>query len=507
MDKNEVLLRAEGICKQFNGIPVLRNVDLEIRRGEVHSLMGENGAGKSTMIKILTGVYTKDAGEIYIDGEPVTINSRQDASKAGISVIYQELSLVPALTIEENIMLGKEESRFGFTRRRQMMQRVTELIDRYEFELDPRMVVDTLSMAQKQMVEILKALVTKSRLIIMDEPTASLSAAESEKLFATIDRIRSKGASILYISHRLEEVYRLSDRLTVMRNGKNVGVLGREEISPRRVIPMMLGREAENIEEPRTSAPNVRKDTVLSVRNLSYGDGLLKDVSFDAYGGEILGIGGLVGSGRSELVGCIYGMLRPTGGTVTLNGEPVSRSVKKNLENGFAFVPEDRRKEGFIPKLSIERNLVLPSYDILAPSGFVSRRREARWARQAIADYDIRPAVASIPVQNLSGGNQQKVVIGRGLARKPKVLILDEPTAGIDVGVKAELYNVIRSLSDVGTIVILVSSDLAELRHMSDRILVLYDGRFFEEFPGGSASQNDILLAASGEHTEVGRAL
>ncbi len=505
MAENNILLRAEGICKQFNGIPVLKNVDLEIRRGEVHSLMGENGAGKSTIIKILTGVYTKDEGQIYIEDQPVEIRSRQDSAKNGISVIYQELSLVPDLTVEENILLGKEEHTLGFTKNKSMRKRVKELIEYYDFELAPQMVVETLGMAQRQMVEILKALSVRSKLIIMDEPTASLSAAESEKLFKTIDRLRSKGVSVLYISHRLDEVYRLSDRLTVMRNGENVGVLNREEISPQKVIPMMLGRETNRA--VKKGSINKREDIVLSVRGLAYGDGLLKDVNFDAYGGEILGIGGLVGSGRTELVSCIYGILKPEKGTITLNGEPVSRSVKKNIEGGFAFVPEDRRGAGFIPKLSIEKNLVLPSYDILAPGGIVSKSKEVEWAKQAIEKYDIRPAVASLPVQNLSGGNQQKVVIGRGLARKPKVLILDEPTAGIDVGVKAELYEIIRKLSDDGTIVILVSSDMAELCALSDRVLVMHNGRFFEELPGEHVTQNDILMAASGVHTEGGHAL
>ncbi len=504
MAENNILLRAEGICKQFNGIPVLKDVDLEIRRGEVHSLMGENGAGKSTIIKILTGVYTKDAGQVYIEDQPVEIRNRQDSAKAGISVIYQELSLVPDLTVEENILLGKEEHKFGVTKIKSMRKRVKELIEYYDFELAPQMVVETLGMAQRQMVEILKALSVRSKLIIMDEPTASLSAAESEKLFATIDRLRSKGVSVLYISHRLDEVYRLSDRLTVMRNGENVGVLNKEEISPQTVIPLMLGRETNRAE--KKGSVNKREDICLSVRDLHYGD-LLKGVDFDAYGGEILGIGGLVGSGRTELVSCIYGILKHDKGTITLNGEPVSRSVKKNIEAGFAFVPEDRRGAGFIPKLSIERNLALPSYDILAPSGVVSKRKEVEWGKANIEEFDIRPAVASLPVQNLSGGNQQKVVIGRGLARKPKVLILDEPTAGIDVGVKSELYEIIRKLSDDGTIVILVSSDMAELCLLSDRVLVMHGGRFFEEIPGATVTQNDILMAASGVHTEGGRAL
>ncbi len=502
---NNVLLRADGICKQFNGIPVLKGVNLEIRKGEVHALMGENGAGKSTIIKIITGVYTKDDGQIYMDGKPVEINSRQDARKAGIAVIYQELSLIPALSVMENIFLGQEISKHGFSSLKKMRVQVQELIDRLGFDIDPDAVVETMSMAKRQMVEILKALLVRAKLIIMDEPTSSLSASEQEILFKTIELAKKDGASILYISHRLDEVYTVSDRLTVMRDGENVGVLDKEEISPKTVVPMMLGKEASNID---VAASEVKRfeDNKLEVRGLSY-KALLKDVQFDAYGGEVLGIGGLVGSGRTELLKCIYGSLKQDTGTVTLNGVPVSKSISKNLKDGFAFVPEDRRNEGFIPTLSIERNLALASYDRLAPRGIVFKRREVKWAQDAIQTYDIRPPVKELPVANLSGGNQQKVVVGRGLARNPKVLLLDEPTAGIDVGVKAELYQIIRELAASGAIVIMVSSDMAELRHVSDRILVMYKGRFFEEFSSGNVSQNAILLAASGEHTEEGTAL
>ncbi len=501
----DVLLRAENICKQFNGIPVLKGVDLEIRKGEVHALMGENGAGKSTIIKIITGVYTKDDGQIYMDGEPVEINSRQDALKAGIAVIYQELSLVPALSVVENVFLGQEWTKYGFISRKKMRETVSTLVERLGFDIDPDAIVETLSMAKRQMIEILKALLVRAKLIIMDEPTSSLSASEQDILFDTIRLAKKGGASILYISHRLDEVYEVSDRLTVMRDGELVGILDKEDISAKTVVPMMLGKEASHID---VASGDVKRyeDNKLEVRGLQY-KALLRDVNFDAYGGEVLGIGGLVGSGRTELLKCIYGSLQQDGGSVTLNGAPVSKSVAKNLKNGFAFVPEDRRNEGFIPMLSIEKNLALASYDRLAPHRIVFKKREAEWAENAIRNYDIRPPRKELPVANLSGGNQQKVVVGRGLARNPKVLLLDEPTAGIDVGVKAELYQIIRDLAASGAIVIMVSSDMAELRHVSDRILVMYKGRFFEEFTNANASQNSILLAASGEHTKEGKAL
>ncbi len=496
-----MLLEAKGICKQFNGIPVLKNVNLEIRRGEVHALMGENGAGKSTMIKIITGVYTMDDGQILMEGKPVTISCRQDARCCGISVIYQELSLIPALTVTENIFLGQEISRFGFTKKKEMRRQVKALIEKYGFDLDPDMLVSSMGMAQRQMVEILKALSMEAKLIIMDEPTASLSAAETETLFKTIDGLRQKGTSILYISHRLEEIYRMADRLTVMRDGENVGVLTREEMTPQKVTTMMIGHE---IKEDKNRERRQRYEgNCLEVTGLAYKN-ILKDVNFKAYGGEILGIGGLVGTGRTELIRCIYGAEKPSRGKITLNGKPVSRSIAKNIKAGFGLVPEDRRNEGFVPLLSIEKNLAIASYDKLARFGVVNRKKEINFAQEAIRGYDIRPPMRHLPVGNLSGGNQQKVVLGRWLSRKPLVLLLDEPTAGVDVGVKHELYHLMRALATTGSIVIMVSSDLAELTHVADRILVMHDGRFFEEFTHENATQTAILLAASGVHTSEG---
>jgi ribose transport system ATP-binding protein len=504
MSENSALLYAKGICKQFGGIEVLKNVDLEIERGEVHALMGENGAGKSTVIKIITGVYTKDSGEIFINGKAVEIGSRQDARALGISVIYQELSLIPALTVAENIFLGQEITQKGVLAKKKMNAAVKELIDKYGFDLKPKALVESLGMAKRQMVEILKALSANAELIIMDEPTASLSAAETEKLFDTIEGLKKKGAAILYISHRLEEVYRIADRLTVMRDGENVGVLKKADINAATVTKMMIGREIRRISN--RDAPTVNKDMCLAVNGLSYKK-MLDKVDFAAYGGEVLGIGGLVGSGRTEFIKCLYGALKPDAGAVTLCGKPIQRTVGRNIKNGFGLVPEDRRREGFVPILSVERNLTAAGYDILAKAGVVSRKGEIAYAEKAIKDYDIRPALRRLPVGNLSGGNQQKVVLGRWLSRELKVLLLDEPTAGVDIGVKEDLYNYIWDLAASGAIVIMVSSDLEELIYVSDRILVMYGGRFFEEFSRESATQETILLASSGVRTENGRAL
>ena len=499
-----VFLQVKGVYKQFGGVTVLHDVALDVNYGEVHALMGENGAGKSTIIKIITGVFTKDAGEISVGGEHVEIHNRQASSALGIQVIYQELSLIPALTVTENIFLGQEWSKHGLSDKKRMRERVQSLIDHYGFDLDPDAVVESMGMAQRQMVEILKALAFKAKLIIMDEPTSSLSASESEKLFETIDSLRKRGAGILYISHRLEEVYRLADRLTVMRDGKIVGVLKKGEIEPRVVTSMMIGREISG--EEQTGSSKRHEDNCLEVMNLSYSH-MLSDVCFKAYGGEILGIGGLVGSGRTELIRCIFGAAKRSGGTITLNGKPVSQKIKRNIRGGFGYVPEDRRVEGLIPVLTMERNITIASYDRLAKIGLVGRRKEINWADKAIRDYDIRPPIRNLHAMNLSGGNQQKVILGRWLSRNPQLLLLDEPTVGVDVGVKMDLYKLLRELADKGAIVVMVSSDLAELVYLSDRVLVMRDGRFFEEFTRGNISQEAILLAASGVHTEEGTTL
>ncbi len=502
--ENGNFLEVRNICKQFNGISVLKDVALQIRSGEVHALMGENGAGKSTMIKIITGVYTKDAGEILIHGEPVKITCSHDAASLGIAAIYQDLSLIPALTIAENIYLGHELTRYGKLSKRQMNKNVQELINKYGFHLEPDVRVESLGMAKRQMVEILKALSMDAKLIIMDEPTAALSSSETEKLFETIEGLQKKGTAVLYVSHRLNEVYRIADRLTVMRDGKNVGVLEKSQINPALVTKMTIGHEIKQA-SARVN-PVIHQDICLQVKNLAYKN-ILRDVNFTAFGGEVLGISGLIGSGRTELIKCIYGAFKVDVGTIMLSGKPVSKSVGKNIRAGFGYVPEDRRREGFAPVLSIAKNVVISSYDKLATGGFVHTRKENECAEKTIKDYDIRPAIKYLPVGNLSGGNQQKTILARWLSRAPKLLLLDEPTAGVDVGVKAELYNYIWKLADTGAIVIVVSSDLVELTYLSDRILVMYDGRFFEEFDHEHATQAAILMASSGTHTEEGKAL
>ena len=497
---SETVLEMKGIIKEFNDVRVLKEVDFDVRKGEVHALMGENGAGKSTLIKILTGIYPKDGGEIFIHGNPVEILSRQDAGKYGIGVIYQELSLIPTLSVMQNVMLGKEQSVGGFLKIREMKKKVSDLIEKYGFNLKENDIVETLTIAQRQTVEILKALSEDSDIIIMDEPTASLSAKESESLFKIIEQLRSQGVSIIYISHRLEEVYRLSDRLTVLRDGEKVACLTKEQINPADVIRLMIGKE---LSEATASKPLCKSenDVVLSVRNLTR-NGVFQNVSFDLHKGEILGFGGLVGAGRTEVMRCIFGADNYDSGEILFEGEKLPHSVKETLKRGFGLVPEDRRNQGFIPLLSIEKNVSMTNYDTLAKGGIVSIPGERKLGARMVEELDIRPANQLIPVGNLSGGNQQKAVLGKWLSRDLKVLIVDEPTAGIDIGAKDEIYKFLEELAANGSSVILVSSDLQELLRVSQRILVMRKGRIFKEFANGRITQEDILMAASGIEEE-----
>lgn len=496
MSGEKKLLQMSGIEKSFNGVRVLKKVDLDVVPGEVHALMGENGAGKSTLIKILTGVYPKDGGTMMFNGKECEIHSRQDAARLGIGVIYQELSLIPTLSIAQNVMLGKERSRCGVLIAKQMQQKVKALIEEYDFRLNPDAVVETLSIAQRQTVEILKALSEDSSLIIMDEPTASLSSKESEALFEIINQLRKKGVSVLYISHRLEEVFRLSDRLTVLRDGQKVDTLTKEQINPADVVRMMIGKE---VSEATASRPlsTAKSEIVLEVKHLTR-KGVFQDINFCLHRGEILGMGGLVGAGRSEVIRCIYGADPYDSGEVFFHGKKLSGSIRKHIAEGFGLIPEDRRNQGFVPLLSVGRNLALTNYDVLAKASLVKQKEEKQMGIEIVRKLDIRPANDMVPVGNLSGGNQQKVVLGKWLARDLNVLLVDEPTAGIDIGAKNEIYKLLEGLAAQGVSILLVSSDLQELLRVSHRILVLRKGKLCGEFNNGVITQEDILMAASG---------
>ena len=500
MANHETILEAKGIYKSFSGVPVLQDVRFEVRRGEVHALMGENGAGKSTLIKIITGVYTKDDGQIYWEGKPVEINNYQDCQKLGVACIYQELSVIPPLTVAQNVFLGREpKNAFGLIDHKKMNEMTQELIDKYEFPLKPTTIVDNLGIGQRQLIEILKGLSQNSKLLIMDEPTASLSGKEAEMLFRIITTLREQNVSIIYISHRLEEVYRLSDRLTILRDGKNEAVLQKEEIVPAKVIKTMIGKEVDESAGSKKMLHSEETEVRLDVQNLTDKADRFRNISFQVHRGEILGFGGLIGAGRTELVRAIYGVDQAQSGTVILDGKTLSPSPKNSILAGIGFVPEDRRNQGFIPLLSTTRNVALTNYDILPKNGLsVSDAAELEMSKKAISSIDIRPADPDKQVGVMSGGNQQKVVLGKWLMRDLNLLIVDEPTAGIDVGAKDEIYRILEDLAKQGVAVIVVTSDLQELIRVSHRILVMRKGDIVKEFKNVEVTQSKVLAAGQG---------
>ncbi len=493
------LLECKGITKSYNGPLVLDSVDFSVVRGEVHALVGENGAGKSTLIKIITGATNRNAGTMHFDGTEIPMeHDRVQAEKLGIAVIYQELSLIPGMTVAQNIYIGKEPV-LGALRLidwKTMNRNAQELIDKYHFPLKATDVIDNISIAQRQLVEILKALSSHSSLMIMDEPTSSLTSTEVEMLFRIIHQLREDGISVLYISHRMEEVYALSDRVTVLRDGKLVSVLPKEAISPAEIIRLMIGHKLEEKAihhklEPKTGT------VVLEVRGLT-SVGKFTDISFDLHEGEVLGIGGLVGSGRTELVRALYGCDPHDAGSISYLGQAYSPSVSQAIASGIGFIPEERRIQGILATQTITRNIGITNLDLLAKLGIVNNKSENAYADKGIKLLNVKPPNPDHLVGNLSGGNQQKVVLAKWLVRDLKLIIIDEPTVGIDIGAKDEIYEHVRHLSSQGVSVLLVSSDLPELVRLSDRVLVLRSGRLFKEFNDCVLTGEMVLRAASG---------
>ncbi len=497
----DLLLDCRGIDKNYNGPQVLSQVDFSLRRGEIHALVGENGAGKSTLIKILTGITPRNAGRIVFNGQEVPVEHSKTASeKLGIAVIYQELSLIHGMTVAQNIFLTKEPLLPGLPviDVRRMNALAQAMIGKYGFDLKATDVIDTLPIAQRQTVEILKALSNQAALMIMDEPTSSLTATESERLFKIIRLLKSEGITVVYISHRMEEVYDLSDRVTVLRDGKLVAVLEGEAISPAGIIRLMIGRELTADESHHQMVNKKDREVVLDVADLRSA-GKLDGISFTLHRGEVLGFGGLVGSGRTELMRAIYGIDPFDSGRIRYLGQPYAPTVEKSIAGGFGFVPEERRLQGIMGAISITGNIGVPNLDAMAGAlGVVDGAKELELAQRAITLLNVRPADPDAPVGTLSGGNQQKVVVGKWLIRDLKLLIVDEPTVGIDIGAKEEMYQTIERLSQQGVAVIVISSDLPELTRLSDRIIVLRKGRIIKEFTHGVVTEEEVLRAASG---------
>ncbi|MCA0003826.1 MULTISPECIES: sugar ABC transporter ATP-binding protein [unclassified Mesorhizobium] len=507
-DRSDVVLSAEHVSKSFGGIAALVDVGFELRRGEVHALMGENGAGKSTLMKILSGVYTGYEGTVRVDGVAANFAGVRDAEAAGIAIIHQELNLVPELSVADNIFLGREKLIAGLIVDRKASSRAASaLLQRLGIELDPEARVGTLRVGEQQLVEIAKALSMSARILIMDEPTSALSPAECQRLFRIIRQLADSGVAIVYISHRIDEVMHLAGRVTVFRDGRHVLTRPMGELDENAIISAMVGRDLlASSEEERRSGGEI----VLSVENLSLTKPdahgwrtVIDGVSFELAEGEILGIGGLLGSGRTEILEAIFGSSDGrTGGEIRLDGAPVEiRSPRDARRLGIALVTEDRKTQGLHLQASITDNVALPLVGSLARFGIRSLAGEQELARHAIRALGIRCEDIDQPAGTLSGGNQQKVVIGKWLATRPRVLLLDEPTRGIDVGAKREIYDLIFKLARDGLAIAVISSELPELLHLSDRILVMADGRQTGILSRDAASEEAIMRLAAPRRT------
>jgi ABC-type sugar transport system ATPase subunit len=490
------LLELKGLSKRFGGVLALDNVDFDLQRGEIHALLGENGAGKSTLIKVLGGIHLPDAGSLRIDGRRAHVRSVADADRYGIRIIHQELSLAPNLSVAENIYLAREPSRWGLIRRRTMFRDAEELIGRLGLpEIgDVRAAVAPLSVAQQQLVEIARALSCKARLLVLDEPTSALSRAETEVLFATLRRLRSQDVGIIYISHRLEEILRLADRITVLRDGRSIGTQSASQVSQGELIRWMVGREiVDHFRRPRSDA----RETALEVRHLS--NARVHDVSFRVRYGEILGIAGLVGAGRSELARALFGIDRVDRGEILVDGKPVRIAGPRDaLRAGIVLVAEDRKREGLVMSHSMAFNTALPWVADWIRYCTPDRRKRRAIVRRAMENFDIKAADAEQPTDSLSGGNQQKVLVGRWMEHRPKILLLDEPTRGVDVGAREEMFAILASLVESGMAVLLISSDLAEVLNVSHRVAVYRDGRILQIAPAEAVAPEEIMSQLTG---------
>ncbi|WCG83099.1 ribose ABC transporter ATP-binding protein RbsA [Pectobacterium sp. A5351] len=491
------LLQLQGITKSFPGVKALSGAALNVYPGKVMALVGENGAGKSTMMKVLTGIYRKDAGSIHFLGQEVDFNGPKASQEAGIGIIHQELNLIPQLTIAENIFLGREfTNRFGRLDWNKMYAEADKLLKRLNLRYDSRRMVGDLSIGDQQMVEIAKVLSFESKVIIMDEPTDALTDTETASLFSVIKELQSQGCGIVYISHRLKEIFEICDDITVFRDGQFIGERPVSDLQEDTLIEMMVGRKLED-QYPRSS--KVPGEVRLKVQNLS-GPGV-DSVSFTVRKGEILGVAGLMGAGRTELMKILYGALPRTGGNVTLDGrDVVTRKPQDGLANGIVYISEDRKRDGLVLGMSVKENMSLTALRYFSHAGGrLKHAEEQLTVADFIRLFNVKTPSMEQPIGLLSGGNQQKVAIARGLMTRPNVLILDEPTRGVDVGAKKEIYQLINQFKEEGLSIILVSSEMPEVLGMSDRIIVMHEGRLSGDFPIEQATQEVLMAAAVGK--------
>jgi len=485
------LLEMKNITKIFPGVKALDEVNLTIRRGEVHALIGENGAGKSTLMKVLLGIYTPDSGEIIFKGEKIRHNSPQEALQLGISMIHQELSLVPHRSVAENIFIGREpKTRIGLLSWKELNRKAAELMNSIGIEFDPEELVSRLTVSQQQMIEIARAISYQSDIIIMDEPTSALTDNEVEKLFSIIRDLKKRDVSVIFISHKLEEIFRIADRTTVLRDGQFIGVRDNRDFDKNRLIGMMVGRELKQI-FPKEEVPI--GEVVLEARNLTR-KGVFENISFSVREGEILGFSGLMGSGRTEVMRALFGIDKLDSGEIFYNGQKVSVNAPQTaISMGWGMVTEDRKEEGLCLVRSVKENISMASMDNYCSSNFITRKKETSHAKKMIDMLRIKTPNHMVTANSLSGGNQQKVVIAKWLSTAPKLIILDEPTRGIDVGAKSEIHKLMTSFARKGLAVIMVSSEMPEILGMSDRIIVMFNGQLKGEFSREEASQEKIM--------------
>lgn len=493
------ILEMREITRRFGNFYALKGVDLTVYPGEVHALMGENGAGKSTLMKILAGAYTASSGEVLIDGKPWQLKGPKEALAAGITLIYQEINLAPNLTVAENIFLGSEITRAGMVKRHQMADEAQQVINRLGAQFSATDKVSRLSIAEQQQVEIARALHRNSRILVMDEPTAALSNRETEQLFALIKRLRSEGMAIIYISHRMAEVYELSDRVSVLRDGQYVGSLTRDNLNASELVRMMVGRPLSDLFNKDRTIP--RGAVRLASNHLSDG-GKVHPCSLEVRAGEIVGLAGLVGAGRSELAQLIFGVHRLKQGEIWIDGQKVAiHSPREAIAHGIGFLTENRKEQGLFLEMAAQENIVMATLERDASYGVLNRRKSRKIASEAISSLNIRVPHALVRAGGLSGGNQQKLLISRWIAIGPRILILDEPTRGVDVGAKSEIYRMMQDMARQGVAILMISSELPEVVGMSDRVYVMHEGAIAGELAGDRISQENIMTLATGAHS------
>jgi methyl-galactoside transport system ATP-binding protein len=491
-----VLLRMEGICKSFPGVKALDNVSLTVRAGTVHALMGENGAGKSTLMKCLFGVYNKDEGHIYLEGNEINFKNSKEALENGVAMVHQELNQALKRNVMDNIWLGRYPMNGPFVSEKKMYQDTMAVFENLGINVNPKTIMSTMPVSQRQMVEIAKAVSYNSKVIVFDEPTSSLTETEVEHLFQIINMLRDRGCGIIYISHKMDEILRISDDITVMRDGTWVATEPVENMTMDKIIKLMVGRELTNRFPPKDNV--VSSDVSLSVEGLTGMYSALKDVTFEAHAGEIVGIAGLDGSGRTETLETIFGVATKKSGTMHLHGRPITnKTAKEALSNGFALLTEERRATGIFSILTIRENTTISSLKKYLRHGLLSRKKMEESTDWSIDAMHIKTPSQSTQIRSLSGGNQQKVILGRWLLTDPEILLLDEPTRGIDVGAKYEIYQLIIDLAKQGKTVLMVSSEMPELLGVCDRILVMSGGRLAGEVDARTTTQEEIMTLAA----------